>query len=122
MKLKPNKGVEKLPPTQGSIYDYKKSSSPNLCLEKLISFNLKYILYPQPLKLGWKETNDSWSPLLTRNKEAPKEILELLSCNCLLSKCSSNCKRKKNNLECTNFVNVKERREDVRTKSQITSN
>lgn len=82
-------GTESLPPTQPSLepailrahlqaMEWHRCDQPDPNL-------------PSPADFGWTEENNRWVPIMCTNPPAPSDVLELIKCGCLKSKCNS-CK------------------------------
>lgn len=97
--LSSNQGVDRLPPTAGAWLQH--------ILRAHLQANIwaqDKVLKPKfldPCKLGWCKENDQLIPILSAVQAAPEAVVELLKCNCSVSKCSGRCTCKQNNLFCT---------------------
>ena len=100
-KLKPNQGVEKLPPTQGAMHEHIRRAHLQCSMWQQVLTACPSIL--EPTKLGWSQERavEELTPVLTRVPLAPKSVLEMVKCGCVKSFCSGHCSCKNNNLPCT---------------------
>jgi len=103
--VKPEQGVDKLPPTQGAWKQH--------ILRAYLQANIwakgleEKPVTPDPLTLGWKKEGGRLLPVLASESAAPDCVLELVKCACgatkpsALVKCTSRCSCKRHNLACT---------------------
>ena len=100
-KLKPNQGVEKLPPTQGAVHEHIRRAHLQCSVWQQVLIACPSIL--EPTKLGWSQKTavEELTPVLTRVPLAPESVLEMVKCGCVKSFCSGHCSCKNNNLPCT---------------------
>lgn len=54
-----------------------------------------------PMQWGWKISNDMLVPITCRKDPIPVNLLEIISCGCDKSNCTSNCTCRKVGLKCT---------------------
>ena len=92
---------ERLPPTQGSLF------------EAILRANYQTLVWnndkvstpdiPSPEGYGWKlDNNGEWVPLMTKKLPALEAIIELVKCGCTKQRCSNNrCQCHKSGLHCT---------------------
>ena len=105
--MKPEQGVDKLPPTQGTWKQHIQRThlQANTWAQDLEE---KHVI-PDPLTLGlgWKEEGGRLLPVLPSESAAPYCVLELVKCACGATKpsapmkCTSRCSCKRHNLACT---------------------
>lgn len=103
--MKPEQGVDKLPPTQGAWKQHilRAHLQANIWAQDLEE---KPVI-PDPLTLGWKKEGSRLVPVLSIEPAAPDCVLELVKCGCRGSnqstpiKCTRWCSCKKRNLSCT---------------------
>jgi len=99
--LKPEQGVDKLPPTHGAWLEHIRRAhvqasvwSQDLVLDPVI---------PNPLELGWQQQDGRLVPVLTEEAPAPDAVLQLTRCSCASTDrtCSGRCSCRHHNLVCT---------------------
>ncbi|KAG0711912.1 hypothetical protein GWK47_019569 [Chionoecetes opilio] len=104
-KMKPEQGVDRLPPTQGAWKQHilRAHLQARIWAQDLVEKpNI-----PDPLTLGWKKEGDRLIPVLSSEAAAPDCVLELVKCGCGANnpaapmKCTKRCSCKKHNLACT---------------------
>lgn len=102
--LKPEQGVDKLPPTPGAWAEHIRRAhlQANIWSQDIIPDPV----IPDPLTLGWKEEDGRLMAVLSRESPAPDCVLQLVKCGCgtnsqTAMKCSRRCACKKNKLACT---------------------
>ena len=98
-KLKPNQGVEKLPPTQGAMHEHIRRAHIQCNVWQQVLIARPSVL--EPTTLGWSQKTGvgELMPVLTRVPLAPESVLEMVKCGCAKSLCSGRCSC--NNLPCT---------------------
>ena len=108
--LKPDQGVDKLPPTPGAWMQHIRRAhlQANIWSQDLV-------LHPNtldPLKLGWQKEGDKLLPVLSEEPAAPDAVLQLVRCNCGATRvhlnrkvCTRVCSCKTNNIVCTELCN-----------------
>ena len=55
-----------------------------------------------PIKWGWKMNNGSFSPIMTDTEPYPRDLLEMMRCNCKES-CDKGCSCRKAWLKCSSL-------------------
>ena len=106
--LKPEQGVDKLPPTPGAWMQHIRRAhyQANIWSQDIIEDPVSL----NPLTLGWKEDNGKLMPLLSREAPAPESVLQLVKCGCGANskkamKCTARCSCKKHKMACTELCN-----------------
>ena len=103
--MKPEQGVDRLPPTQGAWKQY--ILRPHLQARIWAQDLIEKPSIPDPLTLGWRNESDRLIPVLSNEAAAPDCVLELVKCGCGANnqaapmKCTGRCSCKKHNLACT---------------------
>ena len=98
--LKPNQGVEKLPPTQGAMHEHIKRAHLQCKIWRQTLIPDPTI--PDPIVLGWyRGTSDNLLPLLTKLPIAPDSLLQLVKCTCTTSRCLRRCSCREHDIPCT---------------------
>jgi len=97
--LKEGKGLEKLPPTEGSIHKH-------ILRAHLVCSEWQQALDVSPIKLnpehlGWKRLHDTWVPEYSDTPEVPTELKSIVHCNCDKGRCSIRCKCRENGFNCS---------------------
>ena len=102
--MKPDQGVDKLPPTPGTWAEHiRKAHLQANIWSRDISLDPDI---PDPLTLGWKEEDVILMPVMYRESPAPDYALQLVKCVCGASsqssvKCTTRCSCKNHKLACT---------------------
>ena len=99
--LNTKQGIEKLPPTQGSLHEHIRRAHFQCTI-------WRQALIPQPTvvaptELGWSisDTSGQFVPKLSSIPLAPDSILQLVRCKCTKSQCSGRCSCRENQMPCT---------------------
>jgi len=122
--LKPDQGVDKLPPTPGA-WLRRAHLQANIWSQDLV-------LHPttlDPLTLGWRKDSDRLLSVLSKEPPAPDAVLQLVRCNCGFSSgkvqsssktCSCRCSCRSNSLVCTELCNCEAAEDEyARTHSNL---
>ena len=95
----------KLPPTKGALQKQLERA------HQILQWNFSYhteIPDNDPLHHGWVLKNENYQPEMTDGLIAPRNILELVSCNCD-GKCSNRkCSCVQNNVVCVDYCGCDE--------------
>ena len=95
-----NKGVDKLPPTQGALFEHIRRAHLQCSVWQQALIPTPLQLDPQ--QLGWSlEASGKFKPILSRLPPAPESVTQLVRCRCVKSMCDARCSCKQNGIECT---------------------
>lgn len=99
--LSTTQGIEKLPPTQGSLHEIIRRAH-----YQCIIWGQTLVPQPtvgSPTDFGWSlsEASGDFLPILSRVPLAPDSILQLVRCKCTKSQCGGRCSCRENDLPCT---------------------
>lgn len=84
-------GVEKLPPTRGSMHQHVLRAQLQICI-------WRQGLVPKADR--WTRENDEFVPIFTKELFAPDAVVRLVKCGCMRSQFGSRCKCRKDNVVC----------------------
>lgn len=99
--LNTKQGIEKLPPTQGSLHEHIRRAHYQCLIWRQALIPQPTV--PAPTELGWSisDTSGHFVPKLSRIPLAPDSILQLVRCKCTKSQCSGRCSCRENQMPCT---------------------
>ena len=78
--------MEKLPPNPGAWKQH--TLRAHLQAHLWAQDTVLHPTIPDPCTLGWARDNDKLMPVLSEYQAAPEAAVELLKCNCGVSKCA----------------------------------